>query len=73
MVGIDFECPTYSCCYDRKATGFSWSEGPTLVSLPSGVSFLIFSDVKENRAYAWHRGKLDSFLDPSGCHEVRAA
>lgn len=46
------------------ATGFTWAEGPAWDSVGKR---LLFSDVPENKAYAWSAADgLSVFLDPSG-------
>jgi gluconolactonase len=49
---------------ERIANGFTWSEGPVWVR---EGSYLLFSDVPENRMYRWREGEGASlFLQPSG-------
>lgn len=44
--------------------GFSWSEGPVWVE---EYSFLLFSDVPENRVYKWTEDNgIEIYLEPSG-------
>ncbi len=46
------------------AEGFTWSEGPVWVEQGS---YLIFSDVPENKVYKWKEGEgLSVYLEPSG-------
>jgi gluconolactonase len=46
------------------ASGFQWSEGPAWVK---EGSYLLFSDVPQNRIYKWHEKEgLSVFLEPSG-------
>ncbi|KAA6441561.1 SMP-30/gluconolactonase/LRE family protein [Dyadobacter flavalbus] len=46
------------------ASGFQWCEGPVWVK---DSSFLLFSDVPENKVFKWNEKKgLSVFLEPSG-------
>src|SRR4051812_3822084 len=49
---------------ERIAEGFTWSEGPVWIA---DGSYLLFSDVPENRMYRWREGEgATLFLQPSG-------
>jgi gluconolactonase len=49
---------------EKLADGFTWSEGPVWMRREGRV---LFSDVPENRVYAWsERDGLSVFLEPSG-------
>jgi gluconolactonase len=49
---------------ERIAGGFTWSEGPVWIA---DGSYLLFSDVPENKMYRWREGERATlFLQPSG-------
>lgn len=49
---------------EQLAEGFTWSEGPVWIA---EGSYLLFSDVPENRMHRWSEGDgISIFLEPSG-------